>query len=167
MMNVQQTPLIVVSQNHNMALPDLALKIETNYVPTEEEVAHIKDFILPAPTAKLAELDIEIARVQELYSSLREQRQDLLTEIEGYQSLISPARRLPVDILQEIFIHTLPTTHNALMDPFECPTLLTRVCSGWRSIALSNPHLWSTIHIPIPLIAGDTPYQWGRPVNIL
>ena len=143
-----------------MAFSNLTWQIGTNYIPSEEELDHIKNSILPEPTAKLAVLEIEITRIQEIYSKLMEQRQALLTEIEGYHNLISPARRLPTDILQEIFLHTLPTTHNALMDLQYCPLLLTQICHGWRRIALSTPQLWSSIHIPVPSIASG-PHQWG------
>ena len=137
--------------------PNLSLRIGTNYIPSDEELDHIKNSILPVPTAKLADLDLEINRIKEIYSNLMEQRQVLLTEIEGYHNLISPARRVPIDILQEIFLHTLPTSHNALMDPHECPLLLTQICSGWRRIALSTPQLWSSIHVPIPPVSSSSP----------
>jgi len=75
-----------------MVLHNLASQIGTNYIPSEEDIAHIKNSILPAPTTKLAELEVEISRVQELYSRLTEQRQELLNEIDGYHNLISPAR---------------------------------------------------------------------------
>jgi len=140
---------------------DLTSQIGTNYIPSEEELDHIKNSILPKPISKLADLEREIDRIQETYSSLMEQRQALLAEIEGYHNLISPARRLPIDILQEIFLHTLPTPHNALMDPHKCPLLLTRICHGWRKIALSTPQLWSSIHIPIPPLASGHHHPWG------
>ena len=138
-------------------VPNLPLQIGTNYIPSDEELDHIKNSILPVPTAKLADIDVEINRIQEIYSNLMEQRQALLAEIEGYQNLISPARRVPIDVLQEIFLHTLPTGHNALIDPHECPLLLTRICSGWRRIALSTPQLWSSIHVPVPPISRGHP----------
>jgi len=76
-----------------------------------------------------------------------EQRQDLLAAIEGYHNSISPARRVPIDVLQ-ISLHALPTTHNALMDPYDCPLLLQG--------ALSVPQLWS-IHTPALAIASSHP----------
>jgi hypothetical protein len=66
-----------------------------------------------------------------------------LDEIEGYQKLISPARRIPINIIQEIFIHTLPTTHNALMGPDECPVLLTRICPIKSAPLVHHPHSYS------------------------
>ena len=138
-------------------VPNLPLQLGTNFIPSDEELDHIKNSILPVPTAKLADLDVEINRIKEIYSNLMEQRQVLLAEIEGYHNLISPARRAPIEVLQEIFLHTLPTSHNALMDPHECPLLLTRICSEWRRIALSTPQLWSSIHVPVPPIASGHP----------
>ncbi|KIM43897.1 hypothetical protein M413DRAFT_370929 [Hebeloma cylindrosporum] len=149
-----------------MAFLNLTSQIGTNYIPSEEELDHIKNSLLPVPTDKLASLEIEINRAYEIYSSLLEQRQALLDEIQGYRGLISPARRLPVDVLQEVFLHTLPTSHNAVIDPQQCPILLTRICRGWRSIALSTPQLWSSIHIPVPHITRRQINQWG-PINFL
>ena len=129
-------------QEDDMTIPNLAPQIGTNYIPSDsEELDHIKNSILPVPTAKLANLDLETERIQEIYSNLMEQRQALLAEIEGYHNLILPARRVPIDVLQEIFLYSLPTTHNALMHPRECPLRLTWICSGWRKIALLTPQL--------------------------
>jgi len=139
----------------------LPSQIGTNYIPNEEEILYIKTSLLPGPASKLKAVEVELNRITALYNDLSTQRQDLCAEIDGYRALISPARRLPVDILQEIFIHTLPTAHNALINSNECPLLLTRICSGWRRIALTTPYLWSTIHIPIPTIASGQIYPWG------
>ena len=52
-----------------MAFSDLTSQIGTNYIPSEEELDHIKNSILPEPTAKLADLETEINHVQEIYST--------------------------------------------------------------------------------------------------
>ena len=54
---------------------------------SEEELDHIKNSILPEPTAKLADLEIEITRIQEIYSSLTEQRQVLFNTNRGISEL--------------------------------------------------------------------------------
>ena len=66
-----------------MAFSSLTSQIGTNYIPNEEELDHIKTSILPEPTARLADLDIEIARIEDIHTNLVEQREALLTEIEG------------------------------------------------------------------------------------
>ncbi|KIM36437.1 hypothetical protein M413DRAFT_78173, partial [Hebeloma cylindrosporum] len=133
-----------------MVSSHLSSQLGTNYVPTEAEVLHIKAFIIPEPSARLEAVEKELEHIEALFTDLSAQRKNLRAEINGYRALISPARRVPPDVLQEIFIHTLPTTHNALIDPDECPMSLTSICSAWRSVALSTPYLWSTIHIPMP-----------------
>jgi hypothetical protein len=63
------------------------------------------------------------------------------------QVLVSPICKLPIEILQEIFIACLPTTHNPVMSRWEPPILLTRICSSWRIVAHATPQLWKSIHI--------------------
>ncbi|KAF7364859.1 hypothetical protein MVEN_00356200 [Mycena venus] len=57
-------------------------------------------------------------------------------------------RRIPQDVLVEIFMSCLPSEHNALIDSAEAPLLLGRICRHWRCVAYSTPMLWSSIHIP-------------------
>jgi hypothetical protein len=64
--------------------------------------------------------------------------------------MLSPARRLLPDILQEIFVRCLPTGGYSAMSRMDAPLVLGRVCREWRDIAYSTPSLWSAIHIAIP-----------------
>ncbi|KAF9009955.1 hypothetical protein BDQ17DRAFT_1219718, partial [Cyathus striatus] len=80
---------------------------------------------------------------------------------EKYQTLISPARRLTEDILQEILLACLPEDHNPCINAAEAPILLTHICSAWRSIAHRTPWLWAAIHIPIPSAIIDL--AWNFP----
>ncbi|KAJ6586341.1 hypothetical protein DFH09DRAFT_977923, partial [Mycena vulgaris] len=70
-------------------------------------------------------------------------------------ALISPTRHLPLDILQEIFLACLPTHRNCVMSATEAPVLLGRICSSWRTISLSTPRLWSSLHIAVPPLQGN------------
>ncbi|EDR15535.1 uncharacterized protein LACBIDRAFT_302020 [Laccaria bicolor S238N-H82] len=121
----------------------------TNYTPSASEVLDIKDF-LTEPLARLSTLDAEIQQLSLTMFVLNHQRHALSKEIEAHRALISPFRRLPLEIMAEIFSHCLPTDHNAVMSVKEAPLLLGRVCSAWRSITLSTPHLWASLHIPTP-----------------
>ncbi|KAJ6594888.1 hypothetical protein B0H19DRAFT_883348, partial [Mycena capillaripes] len=67
--------------------------------------------------------------------------------VDAHEALISPVRRLPHDIIQEIFLACLPTRRKAVMSSSKAPLLLGHVCSGWQTIALSKPMLWSSLHI--------------------
>lgn len=41
----------------------------------------------------------------------------------------------------------------------EAPLLLCRICSAWRTIALSTPRLWAFLHLPINFIASKEPLR--------
>ncbi|KAJ7429191.1 hypothetical protein FB451DRAFT_1331066 [Mycena latifolia] len=79
---------------------------------------------------------------------LKGKRASLQSAIDDHRALTSPIRRIPRDVLLEIFFSCLPTEHNALIDPTEAPMLLGLVCSRWRSLAYSTPMIWSSLHIP-------------------
>ncbi|KAK7001365.1 hypothetical protein R3P38DRAFT_3284217 [Favolaschia claudopus] len=121
-----------------------AHRFGTNYVPTDEEIDQIKlDLLL---------LSEELARIDERIRELSEQRAKIRAYIEPRKALISHSRRLPMDILEAIFLACLPTSRNAAMSLREAPLLLCRVCSAWRAAALSMPRLWASLHIPVDFI---------------
>ena len=137
-----------------------ASQLGTNYAATTEEAAELTVF-LAGPISKLADLQDEIDRAKAHYDELVERHAELANEISRHQALMAPIRRLPVDVIREIFINCLPTTHNAVISPEECPILLTRICSGWRNIALSTAVLWASIHVPIPNDVDSSPMGYG------
>ncbi|KAJ6616648.1 hypothetical protein B0H10DRAFT_1632687, partial [Mycena sp. CBHHK59/15] len=72
---------------------------------------------------------------------LSKQVPKIQTYIDAHQASISPASRLPYDIVGEIFVACLPTDRNPVMSATEAPVILCRICSAWRAIALSTPRL--------------------------
>jgi len=66
-----------------MDLSYLSSQLGTNYIPTEEEVLHVK-------TSKLEAVERELKEFEALFIG-----KNLCTEIDGYRALISPARRPP------------------------------------------------------------------------
>ncbi|KAF6763716.1 hypothetical protein DFP72DRAFT_873241 [Ephemerocybe angulata] len=63
------------------------------------------------------------------------------------------ASDLPDDICREIFLRCLPEGTLATPHPLSPPVVLTHVCSQWRQVALTTPHLWSTLHVS-PILDG-------------
>jgi len=127
-----------------------ASRLGTTFVPTDNEAVEIKK-ILDKYTPKLAQISSELARVRALYEELENQHKQLADEMDAHRRLLSLLGRdlLPTDILQEIFLSCLPTSHDSIMTKKEAPVLLTQVCSHWRRVALNTPLLWASIHIPI------------------
>ncbi|KAJ6583112.1 hypothetical protein DFH09DRAFT_978943 [Mycena vulgaris] len=129
---------------HNSPFED---RLNTNYVPSDSEVDQIHAFLVE-PKNELACVDAQIDEMNILIHQLKVKRDALNAEIQPYMALISPIRRIPQDVLQEIFLACLPQAHNALIDPGAAPMLLGRICGHWRSVAYSTPRLWSSLHIP-------------------
>ncbi|KAK0227313.1 hypothetical protein EDD85DRAFT_853304 [Armillaria nabsnona] len=93
----------------------------------------------------VASLEAHMSRVQSLQHD--------------YEVMLSPIRRVPVEIIMEI----LHCTQTAAGDPeeadfggynvFTCaegPRLLGQVCRSWRDIVSTLPRLWATLTISVP-----------------
>ncbi|KAJ7162273.1 hypothetical protein C8R46DRAFT_955222 [Mycena filopes] len=126
-----------------------ASKLGTNYCPKDEERVEIES-LLVEPTLRLSRLDEEIVDLQKAIDKLAAERETLGAFVDAHKALMSPTRRLPLDVLEAIFIACLPTHRNCVMSASEAPVLLGRICSDWRAISLSTPRLWASLHIVIP-----------------
>ncbi|KAJ7443013.1 hypothetical protein FB451DRAFT_96141 [Mycena latifolia] len=138
-------------------------KLGTNYCPQDEEISEIQT-LLTEPTLRLKRLDDEIADLQKALDKLAEERAGLSAFVDAHRALISPVRRLPLDIIQEIFVACLPAHRNCVMSAVEAPVLLGRICSSWRSISLSTPRLWSRLHIVEPTCPYNAPAMFKEKV---
>ncbi|KAK7005791.1 F-box domain-containing protein [Favolaschia claudopus] len=76
-------------------------------------------------------------------------RHELEEFINQHLSLVSLGRRIPEDVLREIFMATLTFDENAMLGPYE-PAILSQTCRYWRDITLTMPRLWAIIHIVVP-----------------
>lgn len=94
--------------------------------------------------------DHETPNGQRNRSQMRKDCVDLHSSLEHLRSLLSPIRRLPMEILGEIF--HLACTYLPMQDSISlssAPLLVTHVCSTWRSVAISKTSLWSFIAVRI------------------
>ncbi|KAK7001437.1 hypothetical protein R3P38DRAFT_3284283 [Favolaschia claudopus] len=121
--------------------------LHTNYVPTDAEIDSIRAHLLPC--------EAELGRLEALIHELSCKRDRLQVYVDSHKALISQPRRVPQDVIQQIFIACLPTRHNAVMNVAEPPLLLGRICSGWRSVAFALPILWASIHIAVDFIDSE------------
>ncbi|KAJ7765761.1 hypothetical protein B0H16DRAFT_1524297 [Mycena metata] len=126
-----------------------ASRLGTNYCPADDEISQIKAFLFD-PSLRLKRIDEESAVLQR-------ERDFLATSIDAHKALITPVRRLPLDIIQEIFLACLPAHRNCVMSATEAPVLLGRICSLWRAISLNMPRLWTRINVVQPYRQHWTP----------
>ncbi|KAJ6538789.1 hypothetical protein DFH09DRAFT_1176245 [Mycena vulgaris] len=80
-----------------------APNLGTIYCPEDGEIAQIRT-LLVEPTLRLERLGGEIADMQKAIDKLKEERDALIAYVEAHKALISPVRRLPLDVIQEIFL---------------------------------------------------------------
>lgn len=94
-------------------------------------------------------IDDQIARLRSHRQQLRFKRDQEIKHIKVLKSILSPFRRVPTDVLCEIFERCLPemSTGGIMNVPSNCdaPLLLCQVCSEWRRTALGFPPLWKSV----------------------
>ncbi|KAF7341729.1 hypothetical protein MSAN_02071600 [Mycena sanguinolenta] len=117
----------------------------TNEPPREPELILVRT-IAENTSARLTALDAEISRLKARLRELETERTTLSRYHAHSAAILSPFRRVPAEILGEIFSWTLPH-FGEIFSTEDCPWILTHVCSSWRAVALSKPSLWSLIHI--------------------
>ncbi|KAJ7467779.1 hypothetical protein B0H11DRAFT_1664285, partial [Mycena galericulata] len=99
--------------------------------------------------ARLASLDDEISSLRAQLELLEKERASLFSYHMQNKGIVSPLRRMPPEVLGEIFSWTLPSP----VETWSCsrfdesPWVLTHICSRWRAISIALPSLWSQVII--------------------
>ncbi|KAJ3542915.1 hypothetical protein NMY22_g3323 [Coprinellus aureogranulatus] len=110
----------------------------SNRVPAEEELPRIRSLHQQCR----ASIDVINMQIEELV----EQRSRLQADLEQYESLLSPIKRVPEDILATIFKHATEIKRRRFTNVLPA-VIVSRVCQDWRKLAIQTPDLWSTLMI--------------------
>lgn len=137
----------------NRVLPEaFRALLATNNAPNDSERLYIEEFFSSLPS-DIHLLESKIANLQETMTLLKQERKSLLqvqkslkAECASHRQLLAPARRLPPELLGEIFLH-LARNHGPVDDSY---WYIGAVCKRWRYVALANHRLWTKLDIPIP-----------------
>ncbi|KAF9267050.1 hypothetical protein L218DRAFT_856841, partial [Marasmius fiardii PR-910] len=108
--------------------------LDTNYSPTFQESKEILTL--------LKESQANLERIQTQIEKLEIQRLQIQRFVAKHRALLSPIRRVPADILGEIFFHSLPTDSLPTRCSHSSPLLLSSICRSWRTVLLNTPRLW-------------------------
>ncbi|KAH8823128.1 hypothetical protein DL96DRAFT_1616754 [Flagelloscypha sp. PMI_526] len=81
------------------------------------------------------------------YNGLKKRRDTLESCIDTHKKIIAPIRRLPAEILSNIF--AMCDTGKNSFDNSEFPLLPLFVCKRWRDVAKNNPALWTHIVVRV------------------
>ncbi|PBK90392.1 hypothetical protein ARMGADRAFT_995277, partial [Armillaria gallica] len=102
--------------------------------------------------ANLASLRQRIAAVRKTLKILFKEQTRTVKHITDAKILLSPIRRLPADVLIEIFTACLPEDPDLPDDTDSldtqlqvAPWVLSQVCASWRQTALTWTGLWANI----------------------
>ncbi|KAJ7602850.1 hypothetical protein DFH06DRAFT_950140, partial [Mycena polygramma] len=124
--------------------------LNSNEPPLDSDILIVESVLLNAG-ARLGFLNREIERLQERQKELQAERVSLSSYQAQNRTILSPLRRMPPEILGEIFSWTLASIADALergrYRPTDSPWVLTHVSRSWRAVAVSNPSLWSLVAI--------------------
>ncbi|KAJ7138192.1 hypothetical protein C8R44DRAFT_661243, partial [Mycena epipterygia] len=110
--------------------------------------ATLVNSVISKAGASLALVEHELSRLRDQVKQLEEKRASLLTHLAKNTAILSPLRRMPPEVLGEIFAWTLPSVDALMREGFvveNSPWVLTHVSSHWRAVALSTPFLWSLV----------------------
>lgn len=124
--------------------------LKSNDPPLESELGEIRAKTA-AHTERLSTLDKRIAEMQSTLDRMQAERKWVDAELAELRQVSSPVRRLPGDVLSELFLACIDEEilHKKNIDDSlgieEAPWVLSRICSRWRRVAKSYPQLWSTI----------------------
>ena len=129
------------------------------HLPSKTEIEHTR-LQISGSQSRILSIDKKLDDARDLIKQLTAEREDLesvvlcqppaflwyLTrqlrnEIANSKSFVAPIRRLPFEILGELFLAYLATGGS----PWE----LTRICKSWRHSAINTPRLWSRIHVAV------------------
>lgn len=120
--------------------------IRSDFVPSPMEQEVINQTIQETHS-EIESLDDEILQVEALFSRLTEQKRDLVAFTRGQQSLLSPIRRIPAEILGDIFLYCCPAINIGNWRGNSLVWQLGEVCYYWRTVIMSLHEIWARMDI--------------------
>ncbi len=120
--------------------------LESNNPPLHTERLLLEGFI-DENLEFVASLQERVSKARAILNELLKEQRGVKDMIESCKTIIRPIRKVPEDIVREIFL-TLWDTEKEGKDSLNkrfTPLVVSQVCRDWRNIALSMSQLWSTI----------------------
>ncbi|KAK0438587.1 hypothetical protein EV421DRAFT_2021195 [Armillaria borealis] len=136
--------------------PRIQHLLSINEPPLEGEQATLRATVSRGSSV-LSDLDTQITEVRAILDALLRDRAQAAANIQDAKHILHPIRRLPEDILREIFSSCVSPQEAYLYknDTGIVPCLdagnpcwtLSQTCRRWRYVALGTPSLWSCIDL--------------------
>ncbi|KAF8143265.1 hypothetical protein K438DRAFT_650423 [Mycena galopus ATCC 62051] len=147
------------------SIPDIRYieLLTSNEPPLDGEASSVHP-IISRLYRRLSRQDDKISRLRTQLERLEQERATVEAEFLRNIAILSPLRRVPAEILSEIFTSTLLPDRKVMgrcnIGLGDSPWVLTHVCGRWRTVALASSSLWSFVGIdyskrdlyPLPLL---------------
>ncbi|KAK0457978.1 uncharacterized protein EV420DRAFT_1545704 [Desarmillaria tabescens] len=132
--------------------------LQTNDSPRDHEKVDFTTVVSDGPDI-ISDLDSRIARARTVLEDLIRERERVEDHLQDTKTLFHPIRRLPDDILREIFTACVKTETflytrkigNSLDILKRSQWVLSHVSHRWRGVALGTAELWSSIELSFDL----------------
>ena len=111
-------------------------------------------------SSKIDRAEAELAQIVHdskiTINQMQEERACLEEQLLHTMAYLSPIRRLPADVLSDIFMWSF--------EDYSCQAwILASVCSSWRRLALRMPRIWSKVRCLLFLfLTGLFSFKFGR-----
>ncbi|KAJ7131385.1 hypothetical protein C8R44DRAFT_557252, partial [Mycena epipterygia] len=116
--------------------------LESNNPPLESEIPDIRQ-IISDNQARVDALNVQIDALRIAMERLLLERDEREECVRKHTAVMSPIRRVPPEVLSQIFALTLPHTRRFDDKPIHGPPWrLGHICRSWRRWALADPFLW-------------------------
>ncbi|KAG7091536.1 hypothetical protein E1B28_010565 [Marasmius oreades] len=135
--------------------PDIRFRALKSPMKPDELLANLRHNVLPSFPREISHFTRNARHDLNLYDELiqhiRNKKATLSREITRYESLTTPIRKLPPEVLRQIF--GFAAGRSRFNHPFSaCQSTafrLSSVCYKWREIALQSPELWANMCISL------------------
>ncbi|KZP12800.1 hypothetical protein FIBSPDRAFT_151269 [Athelia psychrophila] len=124
--------------------PDITiLRSHTTVPPLWMDISQEAIESLQSQLSGLEDIEAALKKLSEQVASVQ---QGARRRLYNYQSIVAPIRRVPDDVLGEIFLAFMDTSDHGYDT---IPITLASVCGRWRTLAHSTPRLWYQITVSV------------------
>ncbi|KAJ7458561.1 hypothetical protein FB451DRAFT_581146 [Mycena latifolia] len=131
--------------------PILTSLIQSNEPLSDTQTLHVRHVLDDTLTA-ISDLEEEISKALISLLKLENERRRRSKYAGTLKGALSPLRRIPPEILAEIFLFcrddSLQDYGYSVVDPRYAPMLLGQISSRWRHVCHGSPRLWDHFHVP-------------------
>ncbi|KAJ7183742.1 hypothetical protein C8R46DRAFT_1344465 [Mycena filopes] len=154
--------------------PGLARLLTSNDAPLDSEVPSIHDIIsteedrIDALDMQIEDMEATIYELEIKQVQLVRRRNDAKERIRKHSTILSPIRRVPPELIFEIFAFAVIHDNKATSETQNSTRIwhITHVCRTWRLVALSDRSLWRFITIERSSFSEAIEAQLVRSANL-